>query len=220
VLFDFDRISSKDQYKLLTHTIVPRPIAWVVSIGRDGRRNAAPFSFFGVACTDPPVLCLGITSRLPQGKDTPRHIRETGEFVVNLVPYAAREAMHVTAVEFVDGTDEISEAGLSVLPSTKVRPPRIAESPVAFECRLMQSTPMPSGHCIVLGRVVAVHVDDEAVIDADKCYIDTLKLDLIARMHGRAEYLRTDAAFNYPRVSLEEWLGRRSTTPARGDRSG
>lgn len=213
MLFDFDRVPAKDQYKLLTHTIVPRPIAWVVSLGRDGRRNAAPFSFFGVACADPPVLCLGITARLPQGKDTPRHIRETGEFVVNLVPYAAREAMHVTAVEFTDGTDELSEAGLSVLPSAKVAPPRIAESPVAFECRLMQSTPMPSGHCIVLGRVVAVHVADEAVIDAGKCYIDTLRLDLIARMHGRAEYLRADTAFNQPRVSLQEWLERHPRAP-------
>lgn len=209
MLFDFDHISSKDQYKLLTHTIVPRPIAWVVSVGRDGRRNAAPFSFFGVACADPPVLCIGITARPPPGKDTQRHIRQTGEFVVNLVPYAAREAMHVTAVEFVDGTDEIAEAGLTVLPSSRVAPPRIAESPVAFECRLMQSTPMPSGHTIVLGRVVAMHVDDEAVIDADRCYIDTLKLDLIARMHGRAEYLRADSSFNFPRVSLADWLAQR-----------
>ena len=206
MLFDFDRIDAKDQYKLLTHTIVPRPIAWVVSVGRDGRRNAAPFSFFGVACADPPVLCIGITARAPHGKDTPRHIRETGEFVVNLVPHAALEAMHVTAVEFVDGTDEVSAAGLSVRPSAKVAPPRIAESPVAFECRLMQATPMGTGHTIVLGRVVAVHVDDEAVIDAGKCYIDTLRLDLIARMHGRAEYLRANSSFHCPRVTLEEWL--------------
>ena len=208
MLFDFDHIASRNQYKILTHTIVPRPIAWVVTVGRDGRRNAAPFSFFGVACADPPILSLGITARLPQGKDTPRHIRETGEFVINLVPYASREAMHVTAVEFVDGTDELSAANLSVLPPVKVAPPRIAESPVAFECKLFQLTPMPSGHTLLLGRVVAAHIADEAVLDAGKCYIDTLKLDLIARMHGRAEYLRTDAAFTYPRISLQDWLAR------------
>jgi flavin reductase (DIM6/NTAB) family NADH-FMN oxidoreductase RutF len=162
-----------------------------------------------VACADPPVLCIGITARPPHGKDTPRHIRETGEFVVNLVPYAAREAMHVTAVEFIDGSDELALAGLSVLPSAKVRPPRIAESPVAFECRLMQSTPMASGHSIVLGRVVAAHVADDTVIDRERCQIDTLKLDLIARMHARSEYLRADSSFNIPRLSLADWLAQR-----------
>jgi len=206
MLFDFDNLSNKDQYKILTHTIVPRPIAWVVSVGQDGRRNAAPFSFFGIACANPAVICLGITGRPPPGKDTARNIRETGEFVVNLVPFSARDAMHITAIEFDGATDELIQAGLSVLPSAKIAPSRIAESPVALECKLMQYTAMETGHTIVLGRVVAVHVADEAVIDADKCYIDTLKLDLIARMHGTAEYLRTGGAFNFPRIDLAEWL--------------
>ncbi len=206
MLFDFDKLTSKDRYKILVHTIVPRPIAWVVSVGQDGVRNAAPFSFFGVACADPPVVCIGITVRPPPGKDTARNIHETGEFVVNLVPYSARQAMHVTAIDFDAATDELTEAGLSVLPSVKVGPPRIAESPVALECKLFQYTPMETGHTIVLGRVVAAHIADEAVIDAQKCYIDTPKLDLIARMHGTAEYLRTDASFNIPRLTLADWV--------------
>lgn len=204
MLFDFAALDTQARYKLMSFTVVPRPIAWVVTLGPDGRRNAAPFSFFNIMATDPPIIGIGITARKPHGKDTSRHIEETGEFVVNLVPHRLIDAMNITAAEFEPGVDELTEANLSVLPSTRVRPPRIAESPVAFECERFQLTKLDSGQRIVLGRVLALHIDDAAVIDPAKCYIDTLKLDLVGRMDSR--YVRPDDVFELPRVMAADWM--------------
>lgn len=208
MLFDFDRLATLQRYKLLSFTVVPRPIAWVVTQGADGRRNAAPFSFFNVMCSDPALVAVGFTERCPHGKDTPRCIEETGEFVVNLVPHSALEAMNVTAIEFGQGVDELAEARLSVIPSDKVVPPRIAESPVAFECRLYQMIKMESGQSIALGKVLAAHIADEAVLDFDKCYIDTTMLDLIGRMNNC--YVRPQQVIQLPRISVAEWRAARS----------
>jgi len=139
MLFDFDAIPAQERYKILTSTIVPRPIAWVVSQDLEGRLNAAPFSFFNALVGDPPVVGIGVGGRRPEDapgtwKDTGANIRATGQFVVNLVPFAAAAAMNVTAIEFPHDIDELAQAGLSTLPSAKVKPPRIAESPVALEC--------------------------------------------------------------------------------------
>ena len=208
MLFDLAKLSTQNCYKLLSFTVVPRPIAWVVTERAGGRRNAAPFSFFNIMATEPPIIGIGITARAPEGKDTPRWIEETGEFVVNLVPHALMDAMNVTGAEFDPSIDELAEAGLAVLPSAKVKPPRIAASPVALECTLHQLIKLASGQRIVLGEVLAVHVDDAAVIDADKCYVDTAKLDIVGRLNNR--YLRTGGGFDLPRVMAADWLaGRR-----------
>lgn len=204
MLFDFAHIDTQNRYKLLSFTVVPRPIAWVVTLGRDGRRNAAPFSFFNVMTSDPPIVALGITARPPKGKDTPRIIEETREFVVNLVPHALVDAMNITGAEFDPSVDELAEAALDVLPSAKVKPPRIANSPVAIECSLREMIKLESGQRIVLGNVLAVHVADEAVIDASKCYVDTAKLDLVGRLNNR--YMRTDGGFDLPRVVAADWM--------------
>jgi flavin reductase (DIM6/NTAB) family NADH-FMN oxidoreductase RutF len=209
MLFDFTKLSTNNRYKILSYTIVPRPIAWVVTVGANGDRNAAPFSFFNVLTSKPPILGIGVTTHGQNVKDTARHINETKQFVVNLVPAKLINEMNLTAVEFEPGVDELDVAGLSVLPSSMVKPPRIAESPVAFECELYHDHAMESGQHIILGRVLAAHVADEAVINAEKCYIDTLKLGLVGRMDNR--YLNTDQAFALPRISLEDWkAGRRS----------
>ena len=203
MIFDFERLEKLERYKLLSFTVLPRPIAWVVTEGADGRRNAAPFSFFNVMCSEPPLITIGFTERNPRGKDTPRCIEETGEFVVNLVPYSALEAMNVTAIEFGNEVDELAEARLTILPSHKVKPPRIAESPVALECKLYQLLKMESGQSICIGQVVAAHIADEAIIDAERCYIDTLKLDLVGRMNNC--YVRPQDVIQLPRISVAEW---------------
>jgi flavin reductase (DIM6/NTAB) family NADH-FMN oxidoreductase RutF len=206
MLFDFDALSAQNRYKLLVATVVPRPIAWVVSQDAAGQVNAAPFSFFNALCGDPPVVGIGIGPR-PDGapKDSTANIRATGEFVVNLVPDAAAAAMNVTAIEFAPDVSEVGEAGLDMLPSVKVRPPRIAASPVALECTLLQIVELGPGRVLVLGRVVAMHVQDDAVLDAGRCYIDTPKLQLIGRMHGAGWYARTSDLFEMPRIPVEDW---------------
>jgi flavin reductase (DIM6/NTAB) family NADH-FMN oxidoreductase RutF len=206
MLFDFAELSAQARYKLLASTVTPRPIAWVVSQDAAGRVNAAPFSFFNVLAGDPPTVGISIGSRAPgQPKDTLANIRETGEFVVNLVSRDNAEAMNKTATEFPPGVDELTAVGLTRLPSVKVTPPRIGESPVAFECKLFQAIPLGPANTLVLGHVVAMHVRDDAVLDALKHYIDTPKLDLVGRMHGGGGYTTTRDQFQIRRIPYEDW---------------
>jgi len=208
MLFDFAEIPARERYKLVVSTVTPRPIAWVVSQDAKGVINAAPFSFFNAFGGDPPVVGIGIGSRRPgQAKDSRANIREIGQFVVNLVSEDNAEQMNITAIDFEPGVDEMAEAGLSALPSVRVKPPRIAESPVAMECELMQIVDLGDTG-LVLGRVVAMHVRDDLVLDASKHYIDTPNLKLIGRMHGTGWYARTSDLFDLPRIPVKEWQGR------------
>lgn len=205
MLFDFSAIPARERYKLLVSTVTPRPIAWIVSQDANGVNNAAPFSFFNALAGDPPVVGIGIGSRKPgQAKDSRANIRETGQFVVNLVSEANAEQMNITAIEFEPGVDELVQAGLTTLPSVRVKPPRIAESPVAMECELLQIVELGETG-LVLGRVVAMHIKDEFVLDASRHHIDTPKLKLIGRMHGTGWYARTSDLFDMPRIPLEIW---------------
>jgi len=209
MLFDFDELSTQDRYKLLISTIVPRPIAWVVTQNLAGRLNAAPFSFFNAFSGDPPVVVIGIGGRAPGDiKDTGNNIRETGEFVVNLVSDATAEQMNITAIEFPPEVDEIAEAKLTTLPSVKVKPPRLAESPVALECERLMVLELNVDRALVVGRVLAIHVRDDCVLDAARCYIDTPRLGLIGRMHGGGWYARTTDRFDMPRIPVADWQKR------------
>lgn len=206
MLFDFSKLSARDRYKLLVSTVVPRPIAWVVTQDPDGVLNAAPYSFFNAMSGDPPIVVFGIGGREPgDAKDTGANIRRSQQFVVNLVAYENAEAMNVTAIDFPAHIDELAQAGLHTLPSLHVVPPRIAESPVALECERFATMEIGADRAIVLGRVLAMHVKDEAVIDADRCYIDSPKLNLIGRMHGAGWYARTTDLFELPRIPVEKW---------------
>lgn len=206
MLFDLTQISAINQYKLLTATIVPRPIAWVVSQNLEGQVNAAPFSFFNAFGAGPPIICIGIGAREPgHPKDTAANIRATGEFVVNLVGHANAEAMNVTAIEFGAGVNELAKAGLSTAASVKIKPPRIAQSPVAMECLRHSILEFGSDRALLIGEVVAMHVRDDAVLDAQRCHIDTPRLDLIGRMHGGGWYARTTELFDMPRIAAEDW---------------
>lgn len=209
MLFDFAALSPVETYKLLAATVVPRPIAWVVTQSSDGLLNAAPYSFFNVLSGDPPVIAIGIGARSAATlKDTGENIRATREFVVSMVKYDHAAAMNVTAIEFPHGVDELREAGLTTLPSLRVAPPRIEGSPVSMECSFMQSIDLGPDRAIVLGRVLAMHIADDAVINASRCYIDTPKLDLIGRMGGAAGYASTRDPFEVKRIPLEDWMRR------------
>jgi flavin reductase (DIM6/NTAB) family NADH-FMN oxidoreductase RutF len=197
--FDFEAPGADDRYKLLTSTIVPRPIAWVSTLSKSGVRNAAPFSFFNAMSNDPALLAVGITTHGDGSmKDTARNILDTREFVVNLVPRVAAEAMNLTSIDAPPDVDELALAKLDTVPSVKVKPERIAISPVSFECRL--HTPIElSNQLIAIGEVVQAHIADDMMLDPAKLYVDTPKLDLISRLHGRGLYGTAQTAFQMPR---------------------
>ena len=206
MLFDFAALSPENAYKLLVSTVVPRPIAWVTTQDVDGTLNAAPFSFFNAVSGNPPVVAIGIGGRAPGDvKDTGGNIRRTGQFVVNLCSYALAEPMNVTAIDFPKNVDELKEAGLTTVPSLHIKPPRIAEAPVAMECERLVIVDVGIDRAVVLGKVVAMYVRDDCVLDKDRCYIDTPKLDLIGRMHGAGWYARTTDLFELPRIPVEKW---------------
>lgn len=203
--FELSRFSPLQRYKLLSSTVTPRPIAWVSTIDDNGRPNAAPFSFFNVFAEDPATLGFAINHRsATDRKDTGENIRSQKEFVVNLVSADLVERMNITAIEFDPAVDEFAEAGLTPVASTRVRTPRIGESRVSFECRLMQIIPLGTMRSLVLGEVLAMHVRDDAVLDAERCWIDTPKLQLVGRMHGH-HYLRMADVFEMPTIPAETW---------------
>jgi flavin reductase (DIM6/NTAB) family NADH-FMN oxidoreductase RutF len=219
MLFDFKEIPAKECYKLLVSTVTPRPIAWVVSQDAKGVLNAGAFSFFNAFSGDPPVVAIGVGSHTPgRPKDTRANILETGQFVVNLVSEKNAEQMNITAIEFDPSVNELEQAGLTTLPSVRVKPPRIAESPVAMECELMQIVDWGESG-LVLGRVLAMHIHDEMVLDVAKHYIDTPKLKLIGRMHGRGWYARTTDLFEMPRIPVSEWKMKTPTASGTGEKA-
>ena len=201
--YDLDQVPEPIAYKLLAATVIPRPIAWVVTKGKDGL-NAAPYSFFNVMGSAPPTIALGLMAAPDRGfKDTALNILETGEFVVNLVPERLVQAMNLTSADAPRGVDELELAGLATLPSEHVAPPRIAESPVAFECRVLSSVVTGPCQTVVIGRVLAVHIEDRYLKNADRAHIDTDALDLVARSFG-SEYIRSHDRFELARPT---WAG-------------
>jgi flavin reductase (DIM6/NTAB) family NADH-FMN oxidoreductase RutF len=201
--YDLDQVPEPIAYKLLAATVIPRPIAWVVTKGKDGL-NAAPYSFFNVMGSAPPTIALGLMAAPDRGfKDTALNILETGEFVVNLVPERLVQAMNLTSVDAPREVDELALAGLATLPSAHITPPRIADSPVAFECRALSSVVTGPCQTVVIGRVLAVHVQDRYLRDAARAHIETDALDLVARSFG-SEYIRSHDRFELPRPT---WAG-------------
>jgi flavin reductase (DIM6/NTAB) family NADH-FMN oxidoreductase RutF len=215
MIFDFQDTTNQNVYKLLVATIGPRPIAWVTTKDVDGSVNAAPFSFFNAMSGNPPVVAFGIGGRGPGDvKDTGGNIRRTGEFVVNLCSFKLAEQMNVTAIDFPKDVDELKEAGLTTAPSKRISVPRIAEAPVAMECERLVIVDVGIDRAVVLGKVVAMYVQDDCVMDADRCYIDTPKLDLIGRMHGSGWYARVTDRFELPRIDVEDWYRRKQAKAA------
>jgi len=203
--FRFAEIDPNIRYKLLSATVTPRPIAWVSTLDEAGRTNAAPFSFFNAFGEDPAIVGFSILHRSPEDpKDTGRNITRSGEFVVNLVSDDNLEQMNVSAIEFGPDVDEFAVAGLTAVPSTMVRPPRIGESKVAFECRLMQTVKLGAMRTLVLGEVLLMHVQDGLVIDRERGWVDTRGLRLVGRTSA-GSYVRTNEVIELPTLSPEEW---------------
>jgi flavin reductase (DIM6/NTAB) family NADH-FMN oxidoreductase RutF len=210
--FDLAEIGETNAYKLLISTVVPRPIALATTIDKSGRVNAAPFSFFNAVSSRPPVVVLGINGTGPGGssyKDTEQNIRDTGEFVVNLVDEAIAERMNICAVDFPTEIGELDIADLRAVPSVGVKPPRIAESPVSFECKRITGLSLGSESTLEVGRVIHIHIRDD-MVDPERFYVKTDKLGLVGRMHGRQWYARTTNLFELDRITFAEWQrGRR-----------
>ncbi len=190
-------LDPRDVYRLLISVVVPRPIAWVSTVGADGVRNLAPYSFFNAIGGNPPSVMLSVGERRTAAgralKDTLRNARETGEFVVNMVDETVAEAMNLTSGEYAYEVDEFETAGLHPVPSAVVRPPRVAEARAALECQVTQIIPVPdSNYHLVLGRVVRFHLQD-GVLRPDGT-ADPVRLNLIGRLSGD-EYSRPGEVF-------------------------
>jgi flavin reductase (DIM6/NTAB) family NADH-FMN oxidoreductase RutF len=202
-------LSHSELYSLVLNSVAPRPIAWVSTVSASGDLNLAPFSFFNAVCVDPPLLAFAPGLRQPkhakgghgEAKDTLRNVRETREFVVNIVTYELREAMNLTSGEYDASVDEFELAKLTPQPSTIVRPPRVTESPVSFECKLHQIldfSSRPTSSSLVIGQVISIHISDAHLKDGK---LDRNSLDLIGRMGG-LQYARTTQRFEMVRPKV------------------
>lgn len=181
---DFAALDPRIRYKLLTATVIPRPVAWVTTLDRDGVVNAAPFSFFNVFSEDPALVILGLQHRPDRSaKDTTRNIAESGEFVVNIANAALLDRMVATASPYSPGISEPDSLGIATAPSVLVGPPRIAEAPVALECRRHTSLAFGPEREIMIGEVLALHARD-GLIDEATWRVEW-KGDLpVARLYG------------------------------------
>ncbi|WP_304454262.1 flavin reductase family protein [Nocardiopsis sp. YSL2] len=181
--------------KLLLGGVVPRPIAWTSTLGPEGVANLAPFSYFTVVSTDPPMLSLTIEARDDgAAKDTASNIGSTGEFVVNIVPEALGEAMRATSADLPPEDDEFAVAETAAAPARHVSPPRVAESPLAMECVLERSLPLGNA-LLVIGRVVCFHVRPDVLDGRGRVMHDRLRA--LGRVGG--DYLGTADTYPLPR---------------------
>jgi flavin reductase (DIM6/NTAB) family NADH-FMN oxidoreductase RutF len=206
--FDLENATARETYHLLIGLVAPRPIALVTSMNEDGGLNAAPFSAYNYLCTDPPIIGIGVTDRPTGGfvpKDTARNIRRTGEFVVNVVTEDLAQQMNICATDFPAEVDELEIAGLATAPSQIVKVPRIEQAHAALECR--EYTTMEIGRSrIILGRVVAIYIEDKFVDPAGP-YVRADELHAIGRMNGLGSYVKTrDAFLTMPRIPYAEWV--------------
>jgi flavin reductase (DIM6/NTAB) family NADH-FMN oxidoreductase RutF len=197
---DISQSSALDVYRLLISVVTPRPIAWVTSVDAEGRVNLAPFSFFNVFGADPPVVVFA-PNRKRDGskKDTLHNVEAIGQFVVNAAVAELANEVNLSSAELPAGESEVELTGLSVVPSVKVKPPRLAESPISLECVLREVRAIGTGPLsanLVIGEVVQIHVA-ERVFD-ERGRVDPRKLRTIARL-GSDFYCHTSDLFKMKR---------------------
>ncbi len=185
-------------YRLLTSVVLPRPIAWVSSVSPDGVVNLAPHSFFTVACVDPPVVQFTSVGR----KDSLSNVEATGEFVVNFAAEPLFEQVNATGTNFPPEVDEFEAVGLRPEPSARVRPPRVAESPVALEC-VRHATLSFGDSTVVFGRVVHAAVDEAVLADGRP---DVERLRPLARLGGN-QWSRLGEVVGIDRIAYDDWPG-------------
>jgi flavin reductase (DIM6/NTAB) family NADH-FMN oxidoreductase RutF len=189
--FVSSEMSPREAYALLISCVAPRPIAWVSTCAPDGRVNLAPFSFFNAGGANPVSVVFSCTNfRDGRPKDTLRNVHATGEFVVNIAPYWLAEQMNQTSFEYEYGVSEFEQVGLTRAPSLYVQPPRVAESPIAMECKLFQVVSHGAGPVAanyVIGEVLCFHIAETLL--TPEGVVDNLVADYIGRM-GESWYVR------------------------------
>ena len=198
-----DELTAQQRYKLLIGSVVPRPIAFVSTIDENGTRNLAPFSFFNVVCYNPMILAFFPQKYKKDGelKDTVKNIKANGEFVINIPTEAITDAMNTASGLYDSGVDEFEVTGLTPAPSVAIKPPRVLESPINFECRLERMIEFGSdkGGCdAVFGRVVHLHINDVLI---DDFRIDIQKLKPVARLAGNS-YSKIGEIFDIERPKV------------------
>jgi flavin reductase (DIM6/NTAB) family NADH-FMN oxidoreductase RutF len=180
MIFDPRALPTRDVYRFLISAVVPRPIAFVSTVNGAGHTNLAPFSYFNAVSSEPPLVTIAISDRPGDPKDTLRNIRETREFVVNVVSEPLLDAMVHTAGEWPRATSEFGPSGLTPMPSERVRAPYVAESPLQLECVLHREIPLGNS-ILVVGEVVLARVRDEVMVDGR---VDPAKLAPVGRLGG------------------------------------
>ncbi len=197
MMVDPSSLPERDSYRLMISAFVPRPIAFVSTRSLAGINNCAPFSYSMGVSSRPMVLAVSVGERDGRPKDTARNILDTREFVVNMVTEAIAEKMNVASGDYAEHISEFEEAGLTPVASDAVRPPRIAESPVNFECRLIRAITV-ADNTVFFGEVIRLHVDDAVLANGA---VDVHKAKPIGRLGG-PRYCRTQDVFELRRPTV------------------
>lgn len=198
--FDPQNLEQSAIYKLLTGAVIPRPIGWVSSIGEDGINNLAPFSFFNAIGDDPPHVMFSTVQGNNTNKDTLNNILSTKQFVVNMVTEELVEQMNITSQAIPSDESEFELAGLTPIASVKVKPMRVKESPINFECELVHHYSLENhkfgGATMIIGRIIMMHIDESVLLDNYKINMDTYKP--VARLAG-SNYSKIGEIFSIKR---------------------
>ena len=190
-------LDPREAYRLLISVVVPRPIGWTSTIGAGGSLNLAPFSFFNAVGGNPPTVLISVGQRKGNPKDTLRNAQETGEFVINIVNAELAEAMNQTSGEWAYEVNEFNRAGVTPAASIDVRPPRVAEAPIALECKVTQIVPViDTTYTLILGRVLRFHIRSDLL--RSNGLVDALRLEPVARLSGD-EYATIGRVFEMKR---------------------
>lgn len=198
---DPSRHSVSDNYKLLSNLVVPRPIAWVTSLNRNGVINLAPFSFFNAVGANPLYILFSVAlNDAGDAKDTAKNIMDSGEFVVNLVTEELFDAMNISAADFPPGISELAATGLNAAPSVHIKVPRVTEAQASLECRLHSTQPL-GANTLIIGEVVMFHVADH-LIDAS---LHINNFAPVGRLGSPSMYCRTTDRFDVARISYAQW---------------
>jgi flavin reductase (DIM6/NTAB) family NADH-FMN oxidoreductase RutF len=184
--FDPKNLEQSAIYKLLTGAVIPRPIGWISSISEDGINNLAPFSFFNAIGDDPPHVMFSTVRGNNTNKDTLNNVLSTKQFVVNMVTEELVEQMNMTSQSIPSDESEFELAGLTPIASVKVKPMRVKESPITFECELVHHYSLENhkfgGATMIVGKIIMMHIDESVLLDNYKINMDTYKP--VARLAG------------------------------------
>ena len=202
---DPNTLSRPDRYKLMCALVIPRPIALVTTISKNGIVNAAPFSFFNVFSDKPSIVALGVNAK-PEGglKDTAANIKEQKEFVVHMVTFDIADQMNISCVNFPPEVSEIDEANFTLRQSHLIKTPTINESLVALECKLHSITKLGEDRNLTLGEVINISTNTD-VLDTEKNYVNIDNYKPIARLFGNM-YAELSDFFELKRLNYEQWM--------------